>query len=340
LEVQNQPYNDYGKYLVSRFGRRVQKISIDLGLSCLKNQGKRCAWCLPQSFVPGNINGIFDFKQQFLIAKERFEKRYVNPAFLIYFQAESSSASDLSALLLELEELYYTRQVDGFVFGIRPEDVNDHFLESIRYIQQFKRAQLQDPDDIEFRNIQPYISVELGVQSINQTSLDFANRDSSISFADSLIEDLQDLDIELASHIIFGLPHEGAGAMLRTIDWVNYHQLDSVKFHHLQIFKGTKFAKTYTECPSLFPNWSAQEYMEELALAICKLSPDIKIQRFINDSSNIDSKEIKVLHPNWEIKKNYHFAALMKNFMNKQELWQGKYYLKTNQNLFAEISQG
>ena len=53
----NKPYRDFSEYLSLKFPYKVQKISINAGLTCPNRDGSKglggCTYCNNQSFSPG-----------------------------------------------------------------------------------------------------------------------------------------------------------------------------------------------------------------------------------------------------------------------------------------------
>ena len=87
-----------------------------------------------------------------------------------------------------------------------------------------------------------YLSVEYGMQTIHDRSLDWMNRGHHHDATIDAIERSRGRGFEICGHVILGLPGETHDDMLATAREVARLQLDAVKIHNLYAVKNTPLA--------------------------------------------------------------------------------------------------
>jgi len=84
-------YNDLNTYLRAMFGCRVQKISIDAGLSCPNRDGTissgGCIYCNAKGSGSGAHKPGASLTEQIISEKKRMARRFKAKKFIAYFQA-------------------------------------------------------------------------------------------------------------------------------------------------------------------------------------------------------------------------------------------------------------
>ena len=84
-------YYDFNTYLRGRFGCRVQKITVDAGLSCPNRDGTvstgGCIYCNARGSGTGAFSKGISVKEQVLLGKKAMARRYKAKLFLAYFQS-------------------------------------------------------------------------------------------------------------------------------------------------------------------------------------------------------------------------------------------------------------
>ena len=91
----NQRYNDLNTYFRSIFGCRVQKITIDAGLTCPNRDGTistgGCIFCNNRGSGSGASNRGLSLTDQLLQGKNFLSRRYKAKKFIAYFQSFSNT---------------------------------------------------------------------------------------------------------------------------------------------------------------------------------------------------------------------------------------------------------
>lgn len=296
-------YNEYGAWIRSKFPFRVQKISINAGLSCPNRDGRighgGCIYCDNRTFNPAYCNSQNSISEQLENGKRFFSHKYPDMKYLAYFQAYTNTYESIDKLKQLYEEALCVDNVVGIVIGTRPDCVSEELLD---YLEQL--------------NKQTFLIVEYGIESANDNTLKRINRGHDFSCVRSTVERTSAKGIITGGHIILGLPGEDASESLRQAPIISSLPLDILKIHQMQIIRGTKLAQIYEKKP--FHIYTVDEYIELIANYIKLLRKDIVLERFVSQSP----KEL-LIAPHWGLK-NYEFTNLLINFLKKENIYQGQ----------------
>ena len=299
------PYNDYGTWLRSRFPFKVQKISVDAGFTCPNRDGRisrgGCTFCNNDTFNPSYCNKDASVSEQLETGKRFFAHKYPNMRYLAYFQAFTNTYAPLDTLKRLYEEALSTDGVVGIVIGTRPDCVSPALLDYLATLAK-----------------QAFVSVEYGIESINDATLKRINRGHTFDCARRAVSETAARGIVTGGHVILGLPGEGREESLRQADTISATALHTLKIHQLQIIRGTRLAREYAEQP--FHLYSPDEYIGLLTEYIRRLRPDIVLDRFTSQSPSD-----MLVAPRWGLK-NHEFANLLANHMRRTGARQGQLY--------------
>ncbi|MBO4568215.1 MAG: TIGR01212 family radical SAM protein [Bacteroidales bacterium] len=270
----NRRFNSYSSYMTREFGSRVQKISIDAGFSCPNRDGKistgGCTFCRNDAFNPSYCRPEKSVRQQIEEGIEFHQRRYRRAkSYLAYFQAFSNTYKPVDELEKLYREALSVDSVIGLVIGTRPDCINEEILEMLKSISRISP-------------IRPII-LELGVESVYDSTLQRVNRGHDFATAKKAIELTHEYGFHCGGHFIFGLPGETRDMMLHTADIISELPLTTVKFHQLQIFKDTKMAEEYLANPADFHLFTLDDYIEFVIDFIERLNPNIVIERFAGE---------------------------------------------------------
>ncbi len=298
-----QLYNDYGTWIRCKFPYRVQKISIDAGFSCPNRDGKishgGCTFCDNRTFNPSYCQPHKSISEQLKEGKDFFARKYPNMKYLAYFQAYSNTYAPLDVLKRRYEEALNVEDVVGLVIGTRPDCISEPLL---NYLEQL--------------NKQCFLTIEYGVESVSDATLQRINRGHNFECSKQAICATHERGIITAAHIILGLPGETADNNIEQASIISELPIDILKLHQLQIIKGTALANEYTQNP--FHLYSADEYIDLCRRYLERLRPDIVIERFVSQSP-----ADMLIAPKWGLK-NHEFTDKFNNHMRRMASWQGK----------------
>ncbi len=295
-------YNSFSSWIRERIPYRVQKISVDAGFSCPNRDGKvgrgGCSFCDNRSFNPSYSNRDRSITEQIEAGKEFFSRKYPEMKYLVYFQAFSNTYAPIDTLKRRYEEALSCEDIAGLVIGTRPDCINDETL-----------------DYLEGLNRQTFLTVEYGVESTNDATLQRINRGHSFGCSADAIERTAARGITTGAHVIVGLPGESSEDIIAQAEKISATKTDILKIHQLQIIKGTRLAQEYSEKP--FSVFSAEEYIQTVAEYIRHLRGDIVIERFVSQSP----KDLRIA-PDWGLK-NHEFTDKLKNHLERKNIFQG-----------------
>lgn len=266
LGLRYYPLNEYFKH---RFGTRVQKISLDGGFTCPNVDGTvatgGCTFCDNKSFSPSRRVKRDAIASQIQRGIERLQRRYNNEMFIAYFQPATNTYGSLEKLRTLWDTALEDERVVGLVIGTRPDCVADEVLDLVD-----EYAELT------------YVSLELGIQTIHDASLDWMNRGHHHDAALDAMERVKNRAFETSLHIMLGLPGETHEMMMETAIQVARWHPAAVKIHNLYAVERTRLAEQVRSGEVVL--MELEEYVEVLADFLERLPPDMIIERISGDA--------------------------------------------------------
>ena len=277
----NRRFNSYSSYMTREFGGRVQKISIDAGFSCPNRDGTistgGCTFCRNDAFNPSYCRPEISIRQQIEEGIEFHQRRYRRAnSYLAYFQAFSNTYKPVEELEKLYREALSVPGIIGLVIGTRPDCINEEILEMLKHLSFRGKRETSKGETSS-------IIIELGIESVYDSTLLRVNRGHDFTTAKCAIELVHNYGFHCGGHLILGLPGETRDMMLHTADIISELPLTTVKFHQLQIFKDTKMADEYLADPSDFQLFTLEDYIEFVIDFIERLNPNIVIERFAGE---------------------------------------------------------
>ncbi|MEN6618236.1 MAG: TIGR01212 family radical SAM protein [Rikenellaceae bacterium] len=264
-------YNSYVGYFKEKYGKRLQKIVIDAGFTCPNRDGSiatgGCTYCNNEAFHPSYSTPdqiIFD---QIESGIEFHKKRYrTTEEYLAYFQSFSNTYAPLEHLKQLYSEALSHPAVVGLVIGTRPDCVDEKKLDFLASLSKEK-----------------IVILEYGVETTHDKTLLRINRGHTYSQAVETINETAKRGIHQCAHFIFGLPGESKEDIMAMANEINKLPLQSVKFHQLQIVKGTVMEREFEQSPRDFIQFKLHEYIDFFIDFLELLRPDIYIERFAGE---------------------------------------------------------
>lgn len=296
------PYRRYSDYMKELYGKRVQKITVDAGFTCPNRDGTKakggCIYCNNESFAPGH-KSTMTITEQILFHKKKLATRYNANQYLVYFQAYSNTYSSLENLKKLYEEALSVPDVVGLSIGTRADCVDTAKLD---YLGEL--AQKYD------------ITIEYGLESMNNESLKRINRGHSYEEFCYAIEQSHLRGIKTCAHLILGFPWENKELWLKTADELSRLKVTFLKLHQLHIVKGTVLASQYLAQP--FSLMTQEEYHNLVIEFLERLSPEIVIQRLVGEAH-----AQTLLAPNWNVRA-HEFTEAIERTLRERETYQGR----------------
>jgi radical SAM protein (TIGR01212 family) len=167
-----------------------------------------------------------------------------------------------------------------------------------------------------------YIIIEYGIESCYNQTLKRINRGHTFEKAIWALEETKKRGIKTGAHFIFGLPNESVEAMIAQASIISRLPLDTVKFHQLQIIKGTAMEKEFALNPNEFIRFTVATYIDFFIDFVEQLSPSIVIERFAGE---VPPRFLAV--PAWGLIRNDQLLAMFEKRLNERNTWQGKLFI-------------
>lgn len=318
-------YNSFVGYFKRKYGERLQKIVLDAGFTCPNRDGKvgrgGCTYCDNAAFHPSYSTAGKSLHQQLDEGIEFHKVRYrTTEHYLAYFQSFSNTYAPLERLKSLYEEALRHPDVVGIVIGTRPDCVDEQKLD---YLAELSRGNIladwrRSLSDGQERTA-PIIIVEYGIESCYDQTLARINRGHDFETARMAVQMTAERGLDVGVHFILGLPGESRQMMLDSCALINALQIRSVKFHQLQIVKGTRMEAEYAECPQDFERFSLEEYLDFFVDMLERLRPDLFIERFVGEVPPRFVNETP-----WGLIRNVELLRLLEKRLQERDSWQGK----------------
>ncbi len=274
-----KPYYSLDYYLKETFGEKIYKVALDGRMTCPNRDGtldtRGCIFCSQggsgefaikcETSITEQINQGIAFLQK--------QPKYCGKRYIAYFQSYSNTYAPVSHLRSIYREALEHPQVAALSIATRP----DCFSPEIFHLLE------------ECNKIKP-VWIELGLQTIHETTADYIRRGYPLQVFEDTLKELQIRNIDVITHVILGLPGESKEDILKTIHYLNEKGIQGIKLHLLHVLRETDLAKEL-EHLSIY---SQEEYIDLLLTCIAHLSPEIVIHRLTGDGS----KEL-LLAPLW-----------------------------------------
>lgn len=277
-------YNAGGLYLKRRFGRKTVKIGLNGGFTCPNIDGSKgtggCTYCSAAGSgdFAGNPNS--SIAEQFEAGKRLIEKKWGSDLFYIpYFQANTNTYAPVRRLRQLFEEALSLKNAVGLAVSTRADCIAP---ETADYLAELSER--------------TYLTVELGLQTVHDSTAAAINRCHSYAEFLAGYELLKSRGINICIHIINGLPNETRDMMLETARVVGELRPHAVKIHLLHILRGTKIAEQYAN--GEFAAMEKEDYIETVCKQLELLPKEIIIDRLTGDG-----KRSELAAPLWSLEK-------------------------------------
>lgn len=302
-------FNAYSNYFRTIYGARVQKVSIDAGFTCPNRDGSKgiggCTYCNNDAFNPSYCQPVKSISDQISEGIDFHKWRYNEAvSYLAYFQAYSNSYASLGTLKKLYEEALNYPGVVGLIIGTRPDCIDDEKLEYIKELSS-----------------KCYVAVEYGIESCYNKTLKRINRGHSFEDAVWSLERTAAFGITTGAHFIFGLPGETREEILNQVDIISGLPIKTVKFHQLQIIKGTTMEIEFKNYPGDFELFTWEEYLDFFIVFLERLNPSIVVERFTGE---VPPRFLT--GEGWGKKRNDQIVNIIEKRLEKLNTWQGRLY--------------
>jgi radical SAM protein (TIGR01212 family) len=262
------PYRDLNSYLKERFGARVQKVTLDAGLTCPNRDGSvgegGCLYCNTRGSGTGASHRGLSITRQLEEGMQRMARRYGASRFIAYFQSFSNTYAPVEKLRALYQEALAFPAVVGLSIGTRPDCLSPEILDLLADIARNRLLWL-----------------ELGLQSAHDETLKRINRGHDVACFTRAVRAAAERGLEVLAHVILGLPGEGPKEMADTACYLGTLPLQGVKIHLLYVVQGSALGRLYQS--GGYRPLEEKEYVDLVADFLELLPPHLVIHRLTGD---------------------------------------------------------
>ncbi len=298
-------YRSFSSHLREIFGCRVQKITIDAGLTCPNRDGTvgtgGCIYCNARGSGTGDFARGLSVADQIRRGRAAMARRYKARRFIAYFQSFSNTYAPVD----RLRELYDAALADpavvGLSIGTRPDCVDGPTLDLIE-------GYARHPDRL--------VWIEYGLQSASDQTLARINRGHDLACFREAVAATRNRNIRICAHVILGLPGEGPEEMIATAEELARLGIDGIKLHLLYVVRNTPLETLYRRGD--YVPLGPEEYAERVCDVLERLPAGMVIQRLTGDPHPEE-----LVAPAWALEKGRSLAVIQET-LARRDTWQGR----------------
>lgn len=297
----NMYYYSLNNYLKEKFGEKVYKLSLNAGTTCPNRDGKLgtrgCIFCSAGGSGEFAADKNLSITEQINQAKVKVKDKIKTNKYIAYFQSYTGTYAPVEYLRKIFFEAVNNEETVALSIATRPDCLQEPVLKLIS----------------DLNDVKP-VWVELGLQTILDSTAKYIRRGYPLSVYDKAVENLHKIGIEVITHVILGLPNESKEDMLSTVRYVG-KVTDGIKLQLLHVLKGTDLYTEYVN--GKFDVLSMEGYIDILCDCIENLPKDVVIHRLTGDGD----KRLLVA-PLWSADKKTVLNSINREF-TKRNIIQG-----------------
>lgn len=290
-QANNRYYYSLNEYYKQKYGKKVYRLAISGGMTCPNRDGtigeRGCIFCSAGGSGEFASSAGLSVGEQLEEAKRRVSAKTRDNLYIAYFQPFTNTYAPFEKLRALYEAAIVPDDIVGLSIGTRPDCLPPEVIELLREINRKKP-----------------VTVELGLQTIHESTAAYIRRSYPLSVYDEAVKALHQAGIEVVTHVILGLPGETEEMMLETAAYVG-RVTDGVKLQLLHVLEGTDLAADYLS--GRFRTLTLEEYARILCRCIRILPEKVVIYRLTGDG---DKKLL--IAPQWSADKK-----CVLNYINK-----------------------
>lgn len=304
----NKRYYTYDYYLRRTFGGKCAKIPLDIGCTCPNIDGSRgrggCIYCSARGSGDFAAASTLSIAEQYEAGREMMSKKWEVTRIIPYFQAHTNTYAPVETLREKFTEALALDGVVGINIATRADCLGTDVLSHL--------AELAE---------KTVLTVELGLQSTSDRTAEAINRCHTYAeFCDGYRAlRAASPKIQIAVHLINGLPGETFADMEQSAKDVAALRPDQVKLHLLHVIRGTCLAAMYDR--GEYKPMTLEDYAAIVARQLTLLPPETVIGRITGDGAAAD-----LLAPLWSLRK-VNVINTIDKLLYAEKLWQGKNYV-------------
>lgn len=296
-------YYSLNAYLRETFGDKLYKIALDGGFGCPNRDGSvgkgGCIFCSGAGsgdFAERAADDVFAAIES---GKARVERKNPGGRYIAYFQSFTSTYGSVDKMRRLFTGAINHPDVAVLSIATRPDCLGEEVMALLE----------------ELNHIKP-VWVELGLQTIHESTARYIRRGYELPVYDEAVRKLKAAGIYVITHMIIGLPGETPEMIYDTARHIGASGSDGIKLQLLHVLENTDLAKDYRA--GKFEALSMEQYFHLLSGCIERLPEGICIHRLTGDGAK---KEL--IAPRWSGDKKRVLNSL-KRYFDENDVIQGK----------------
>ncbi|MCM1514548.1 MAG: TIGR01212 family radical SAM protein, partial [Anaeroplasma bactoclasticum] len=288
LFTNEKHYITLDNYLKQTYHHKVFKVALNGNFSCPNRDGtistRGCLFCSKAGSGDFAGDKALPIREQFDQVLERMQSKWPEGDYIAYFQANTNTYDTLENLKARYDQIVkdgivYNNKIKILSIATRPDCLTEEIVAYLSLLNQTLT-----------------VWVELGFQTMHESSAHFINRGYDNVVFEQAVKLLRRYHLSVIVHIINGLPFETQNQMIQTVDYLNQFDIQGIKIHMLHIMKETPLASYYVEHP--FRILTLEEYVDIVVTQLRHLKPSVVIHRITGDAP----KDL-LIAPDWTLKK-------------------------------------
>jgi uncharacterized protein len=308
---QGKRYNSFNRVLRDIFACRVYKVSLRADFTCPNRDGTvalgGCIYCNNAGHTPLSYDSSKSIRTQTELGIEAVRRRHKADKFIAYFQSYTNTYGSVGKLERLYRQALDVPDVVGLSIGTRPDCVPDGVLDLVADIAR-----------------DTYVWLELGLESMRDTTLRWANRGHGLREFLDAVERSKIRGLRLCVHLILGFPGESRAEILETPELLNALEIDGVKLHNLHVIKNTVLEQIYRRGEMKLQ--SRDEYAALVVDFLELLRPQTVVHRLTGETYRW-----LTVAPAWSVNK-IEVMNTIETQLKLRDTWQGKLYPCTQRN--------
>ena len=295
------PYLSHKAFMRSHYGEALFSIPVNLEFGCPnreKDGSGGCSFCPEHGARAAQIADAKSVEEQIEKALSFAKRRYKASSFALYIQAYTGTFASLVRQKEAYEKLLSLYPFRALHVGTRPDCLSESTLEYLSELNQ-----------------KLDVVVELGVQTLHDTSLAHMNRGHDAACSLDAIERLHVKGLKVYAHLIIGLPNENLEMWKQSVKGLVDVGIDGIKFHNLHVIEHTDLAREFSQNP--FALLNEYEYAEALIELLRYVPSTIPILRLATDTPVHE-----LIAPKWHMAKGQ-FGEYIAQTMRYRGIKQG-----------------
>jgi uncharacterized protein len=299
LERHQMYYTPYSKILETKApaGMRIRKVTINGGFTCPNIDGTKarggCTFCNNKGFSPSAGDRGLSVSKQIEKGIAFHRQHFKVDKFIAYFQTYSGTYASVERLSYLYNQAVKHPEIIGIAIGTRPDCINKDIISLLEDLSKTT-----------------YLSLELGLQSAFDESLEKINRAHTFADFTEAMNLCLDKNFEICIHAILGLPGESTNHFRYTANALNKWKYHSLKLHPLHVVIDTVLAKQFLS--NEYIPLQFEEYINGVVDFLECVPSTVGIQRFTGDAPSE-----MLLAPLWCKNKFKIMAAMNREFKRR-----------------------